>query len=337
MPSVVELFSPWFFMAVYVAVGIIVGVAVRSLVRFWLRSLSERQKTALSEVLAASLPRPAGVAAFLLVMGAEIRWMPLPSGFSDVLRRFVPLGFGVLAIFVIVRVVLRAIDAYGRSNPDLRSSAGIGRAITWVAGFAASAIYVSDAMGVSLAPILTALGLGSLAIALALQDTLSNFFAGIYLLADKPVSPGDYIRIDTTHEGYVEAIGWRSTQLRTGANNLIIVPNAALSKAVITNFNRPNTRLGVDVRIDVANDTDPERVEAVLLEEAQRAVELDGVLAEPAPTVRFNPGILDGAFGFTVSCQVATHGDQGLVLHALRKRVASRLVREKIPLTVRRG
>ena len=66
------------------------------------------------------------------------------------------------------------------------------------------AVLVSDALGVSLAPALTALGVGSLAVALALQDTLSNFFSGLYLVVDKPVRPGDFIRIDPSYEGYVD-------------------------------------------------------------------------------------------------------------------------------------
>jgi small-conductance mechanosensitive channel len=328
--------NPWVVVGIYVACGIVFGFLIRTLLKWWLKSYAQRSPTAIAEILYGSLPRPVGAAAFLLVMSAEIRWLPLPREASEAVRKFVPLAFGVLAILLVVRVVLRAIEAYGKSNPDLRSSAGLGRAVTWVLGLAACAIYISDAMGVSLAPILTALGLGSLAIALALQDTLANFFAGLYLLADKPISPGDFIRVDTTHEGYVEAIGWRSTQLRTTTSNMIIVPNVTLSKAVITNFNRPLKPLNVELRVDVSNDADPDKVEQVLMDEAERALEIPGVEKEPAPLVRFAPGMLDGAFGFTVSVQIASYPDQGRILHELRKRVAWRLKAEKIPLPMKR-
>ncbi len=66
---------------------------------------------------------------------------------------------------------------------------------------------VFDALGVSSAPALTALGVGSLSVALALQDTLSNFFSGSYLLIDRPVRPGEFVRLDSGQEGYVDAIG----------------------------------------------------------------------------------------------------------------------------------
>jgi small-conductance mechanosensitive channel len=79
---------------------------------------------------------------------------------------------------------------------------------------AVAAIMAADALGISIAPLLTTLGLGSLAVALALQDTLANFFSGLYLLADKPIRVGDYVKLDSGEEGYVHSIGWRSTRIR---------------------------------------------------------------------------------------------------------------------------
>ena len=131
-----------------------------------------------------------------------------------------------------MRVSLNAVSAYSETFPQVRSTAGMARAITWIVGLAFLAVLGSDALGISLAPrAYRALGVGSLAVALALQDTLSNFFSGVYLILDKPIRPGDFVRLDGGSEGYVETIGWRSTHLRTLAPSLIIVPNATLSKA----------------------------------------------------------------------------------------------------------
>ena len=92
-----------------------------------------------------------------------------------------------------------------------------------------------ETLGVPVAPLVTTLGVGSLAVALALQETLANFFAGLYLLADRPVRAGDYIKINDAQgeEGYVESIGWRSSRLRTLKNNTVIVPNQKLSQAIL--------------------------------------------------------------------------------------------------------
>jgi small-conductance mechanosensitive channel len=197
-------------------------------------------------------------------------------------------------------------------------------------------VLVSEALGISLAPALTALGVGSLAVALALQDTLSNFFSGLYIVVDKPVRPGDFIRIDPTYEGYVESIGWRSTHLRTIANNLVIIPNATLSKAIITNYTLPNPHVASNVRVDVAADSDIDRVEDALADEAKRALDLPGIAQAPVPSVTMNPGFVDGGIGFTVLFHVRSFGEQVNVQHAIRKRVAARFKKEGIALaTVR--
>jgi small-conductance mechanosensitive channel len=322
----------WVVAVGYVAVALTVAAIVRALLRRWLARLVAAQGSAWSRVLAGSLPRPLAIATFLFMIGAGIRWMPLPDPITADVRKYLPIAIGIVGISLVMRVALRSIDAYGEHNPELRSTAGIGRAAAWIVGLAAIAIFVSDALGISLAPALTALGVGSLAVGLGLQDTLSNFFAGIYLLADKPVRPGEFIKIDGGQEGFVEAIGWRSTQLRTMGGNLVIVPNATLSKAVIINYDRPTRALGIDVRVDVSSDNDADLVERLLAEEAARAVDIPGVVAESPPSVQFAPGLGDGFLGFSIYLQVRSYADQGAVKHALRKRVLARLRDAKVKL-----
>ena len=116
-----------------------------------------------------------------------------------------------------------------------------------------------QSLGVPVAPLLTTLGVGSLAVALALQDTLANFFAGLYLLADRPIGAGDYIKIHDGEEGYVETIGWRSSRLRTGTGNMVIVPNQKLSQAILINYHRPSTAVMMTMTITVATGPTTQR------------------------------------------------------------------------------
>jgi small-conductance mechanosensitive channel len=236
----------------------------------------------------------------------------------------------MLGVIVLVRVALNAITAYGETSPQLKSTAGMARAITWLVGLAFMAVLVSDAAGISLAPALTALGVGSLAVALALQDTLANFFSGVYLLLDKPIRPGDYVKIDASNEGYVDTIGWRSTKLRTLAPSLIIVPNATLSKAVITNYHQQNPRLLLATAIEVSLDADPDKVGTILGEEIKRATDISGVDASQAPFVRF--GIGDRGFVFTLYVTVTPAADGSLVQQELRKRAIARLRADAVRL-----
>ena len=195
-----------------------------------------------------------------------------------------------------------------------------------------------DALGIQITPILTALGVGGLAVALALQDTLSNLFAGAHLLADKPIRVGDYVKIADTVEGYVVDIGWRSTRVRMLQNTVVVVPNKKVAESIITNYDLPEPRLSLSIPVSVSYRSDPDHVERVLVDEATRAAgKIPGLLAEPAPFTRLIPGFGESSLDFTLTCQIASFVDQYLVQHELRKRLLRRLRAEgiEIPYPVR--
>jgi len=179
--------------------------------------------------------------------------------------------------------------------------------------------------------ILAALGVGGLAVALALQDTLSNLFAGFYVSVARQIRIGDFVRVDTGQTGYVQDIGWRSTTLRELGGNLIFIPNNKLSQSIVTNYSLPEKRMGIGIVVPVVYDSDPSRVERLLNEVGSAAVgEIPGLLQDPAPTVRFVPGFSDASMDFTLGCQVAEYADQFLVQHELRKRIYHRLHQEGV-------
>ena len=183
----------------------------------------------------------------------------------------------------------------------------------------------------SLTPVVTAFGVGGLAVALALQDTLSNLFAGFYVSISRLVRIGDYIRLNSGEEGYVADIDWRCTTMRTNGNNMIVVPNNKVGTTILTNYYLPEPRMLMSVTFGVDNNSDIDRVEAILLEETiASAATVEGLLAEPAPNVRFNPGPGDFSLVFQVNFHVASFSDQSLAQSELRKRLYKRLVKEGI-------
>ncbi len=323
MPRALDI-PLWAAIAAYAALWLLAGMLTRSVLRRWLGQLAGHKGTELSEVIAGAVPRPAGIAVFLAGLASGLRFLPVPEPRLLEFHRLLAFSLATLGVALLMRVAFRSIDAYGRSNPALRSSAGMGKAVTWVVGLAVVGVLASDTLGFSLAPALTAFGVGSLAVALALQDTLSNFFSGLYIVFDKPIRPGDFVRIDPTYEGYVESIGWRSTHLKTLSNNLVVIPNGALSKAVITNYSLPSPHIASSVRVDVPADADVEKVEAALAEVAKSAVDVPGVASDPAPGVSLAPGFVDGCIAFTVSYSVTSFSEQFKVQHVLRKRIAAR-------------
>lgn len=198
-------------------------------------------------------------------------------------------------------------------------------------------LIVLSILGIPITPILTALGIGGLAVALALQDTLSNLFAGFYLTIARQIRVGNYIQLESGQEGFAIDISWRTTTMRTLTNNLIIVPNAKLAQTIVTNFHLPDAVTRVDLPVGVSYRSDPEQIERVLLDEAKRAVgEVPGLLGHPEPVVRFT-GFGDSALNFTLFCYVQDFSQRGLARHELHKRIFKRFRQEgiEIPFPIR--
>ena len=216
----------------------------------------------------------------------------------------------------------------------------LGRPVTGLAQTAArvtilvvGVLVLLSVLGIHITPILAALGVGGLALALALQDTLSNLFAGVHLLADKPIRVGDYVKIAETVEGHVVDIGWRSTRVRMLQNMVVVVPNKKVAESVITNYDMPEPRMALSIRVSVGYKSDPDRVERALVDEATKAAhEIPGLLAAPAPLARLIPGFGESSLDFTLVCHVARFVDQDPVQHELRKRVLRRLRAEGIEI-----
>jgi small-conductance mechanosensitive channel len=194
-------------------------------------------------------------------------------------------------------------------------------------------LIILSVLGISITPLITALGVGGLAVALALQDTLANLFAGIHILMERSIRVGDFIRLETGQEGYVEDITWRTTRVRMLPNNMVVIPNSKLSQSIVTNYCLPEKRMALLIPIGVSYSSDPEKVEKILIEEAKKAVgQVPGLLGEPEPFVRFIPGFGDSSLDFTLICQVREFVDQYLAQHELRKRIFRRFNVEGIEI-----
>lgn len=184
-----------------------------------------------------------------------------------------------------------------------------------------AAAMVLDTLGVAITPLLASLGVGSIAVALALQDTLGNLFSGLYLLADNPIRVGDFIRLEGGEDGYVEQIGWRSTRIRLLANNLVIVPNSKLAGARITNFSLPDPESAILVEMGVAYGSDLRLVEKVVTEAATATLaSTEGGIRSFTPFIRLHT-FADSSINFTVILRARQFTDGFLIKHEFIKNV----------------
>jgi small-conductance mechanosensitive channel len=259
---------------------------------------------------------------------------------SDIPHAYVPYVESGMYLMLILTITMGLANVSGRAlssfmkRVDLPISAtglllGVTRAIIYVIG----ALSALNYLGFSITPIITALGVGGLAMALALQDTLSNLFAGIHILAEHTVRVGDFIRLENGQEGIVADIGWRTTRIRMTLNTMVIVPNSKLAQSVVTNYYLPEKRMAINMPVSVSYDADPELVERVLIDVAKQAVgAVPGLLAEPAATARLVPGFGASSLDFTLQCHIGDAIDQPIVQHELHKRIFKRFKQEGIEI-----
>jgi small-conductance mechanosensitive channel len=299
----------------------------------WLRRLAARTPGSLDDALVGVLDRALRPLLVVAVAAGTLNLLPLGRSTRLLINRSLGLLALLIGLYFLLRLLRVAVLVWAERRQADPSVGQLTTTLTRVVFAMIALVLVLDNLGISLTAVWTTLGVGSLAVALGLQDTLANFFAGFYLQLDRPIRPGDYIRIENGLEGFVERIGWRSTRLRTLPNNTVVVPNTKLAQTILTNFSLPEPRLSLNIPVSVSYDADPARIERILVEEATAAVgQVPGLLAEPAPFVRFIPGFGDSALQFTLTCQVAQFTDQFLVQHELRKRILARFRREGLTM-----
>ncbi|WP_455143077.1 mechanosensitive ion channel family protein, partial [Candidatus Hodarchaeum mangrovi] len=193
-------------------------------------------------------------------------------------------------------------------------------------------LIIIQSLGIDITPLLTLLGVGGLTVALALQPTLSNFFSGIYIIAAKEFSVGDFIRLDTGEEGYIVDMNWRHTIIRPPAKYDIIIPNIRLATASVTNFGISSKEIQITIPLGVGYESDLEHVEQVTVEVAIQVVEqVQGEKPTTLPYIRyhtFSPSSID----FNVNIYSKKLKDRAKIRHEFIKLLYKRYKSEGIDI-----
>ncbi|MBM65780.1 MAG: mechanosensitive ion channel protein [Myxococcales bacterium] len=254
----------------------------------------------------------------------------------------------VVAIVLTISITMRSARAVGRVSPQLLSRVDADAAVTGLARLLLQGgvimvgiLVLLQTLGVAITPLLTALGVGGLAVALALQDTLSNLFAGVHILMEKPFSPKDFIRLSSGLEGWVQDINWRTTRIRTRTQNLVVIPNREIAGTTILNISLPKPQLRVETTVGVDYDCDPVRVQRILEDVAAVVMaNTEGALTLPAAEIHFaNFG--SSSLDFTIRFYISEYHLQEPILGALHTAIYLRFSEEGItipfPITTLRG
>jgi len=186
---------------------------------------------------------------------------------------------------------------------------------------------------VDITPMVAGVGLGAVVIGLALQSTLSNFFAGVHILSDKPIRVKDFIELDKDTYGIVEDIGWRSTRIRLLTDNLLIIPNGKLSESNIINYSMPKQDFSIWIPCGVAYDSDLKKVEKVSLEVAKKIQEtVPGAVKDFEPIFRYKE-FGDSNINFLTILRIEEPMARFVVRNEFIKALKERYDKEKIEIS----
>jgi small-conductance mechanosensitive channel len=317
--------------------GLAVGFIFEKIILKKLREAAQKTSWEGDEIIFDSLKGALLIFFSFLGLSLAVKSYLGKSIYTETIEKVITIGLIFLGTVVFSKISSGLAKMYSqRVSSGLLSNtifANLAKILVFVIGI----LMILQYLNISIAPILTALGVGGLAVALALQDTLANLFAGLHIVASKQIKPGDYIRLSSGEEGIVTDITWRYTHIRALSNTITIVPNAQLAKAIVTNFDLPEKELAVLVQVGVSYDSNLEKVEKATIDEAMSVMrDLEGGVPEFTPFIRYHT-FADSSINFTVILRGRQFVDQYLIKHEFIKRLHRRYQQEgiQIPFPIR--
>ncbi len=327
-----SFWDSWGPLITWTAGSLLIGMIVDTIIYTLLQRRAKRRSHRVGQEIARALHGlPTALALLIGVKIGSVRGALAPEQL-----RFIDQA--LLAAFIVVltafgaRIAGRLVAFYtSREGVDLPPSTifvNFARGIVWIIG----GLTLLAAFEVSIAPLLTALGVGGLAVGLALQDTLSNLFAGIQVLLSGQIQPDDYIMLETGQEGWVVDVTWRNTTIRMLSNDLVIVPNSKIGSELVTNFTSKDAQTVIWVPVGVAYDSDLEQVERVTREVAATIAASDyGADPSYESLLRFDE-FGDSAINLRVSLRANEYGERWLLTTETIKLLHKRYAEEGITI-----
>ncbi len=332
--TIEELLTP-----ILILIGFIVaGYALRFVLDVYITKLTRKTKTKIDDIILDAIKVP--IVAIFLIMGIRfaLAHTPfIPTGIIQYLPIISYLLIVLIATWCTARIINGILMYFGTMRPSIRTLVPTLQKLMRIIIFFVAFLLILNGLGVQVTALVAAFGIGGLAVAFALQGTLSEFFAGIYIMSDRPVRVGDYVELESGRKGYVTDIGWRSTKIRELPNNIIVVPNSKLAGSIVTNYYLPEQQMACLVQVGVAYNSDLEKVERVTIDVGKKVLKkVTGGVPEFEPFIRYHT-FSDFSINFSVILRVKEFVDKYLITHEFMKELHKRYKKEgiEIPFPIR--
>ncbi len=299
--------------------AVAVGLLINFVVIRRLANLTSYTRGGWDDVLFAELRRRIPFWSLLLGLWLSLGYWPLADRWLWFVSRAIAAAGIASATLAAAATATRLVADYAAAVSPGVPVPGLMRHVVRFVVVTVGLLIILNGFGVEITPMLAALGVGGLAVALALQDPLANLFAGLFVTLAGQLRIGDYVRLDLGVEGTITDFNWHSTRVQSTAGDIIIVPNARVAKAVVTNFSLAASEVTFLVELVVAPGNELARVEEVtidLAKEVQRTAE--GAAPGFDPMFRVL-AFTEVGIRIAVVMRARTFTDQALVRHQLLK------------------
>ncbi len=309
---------------------VLLGYVLRGIIFRHFLHLASKTKTDIDDIIIAATRGPFIIWCLMLGIYFGLGISSLPAKWVDIGGKALFVLGSISVMIALSHIATRLIVSRSSAIESALPVTSLTQNISRIIIFGVGLLLVLNNLGIAITPILATLGIGGLAVALALQDSLSNLFAGFHIVAARQIKIGDYIKLETGEEGYVSDITWRSTKIRMLANNVILVPNAKLTQVITTNYYLPEKEMAVLVNLGVHYNSDLKKVEKVTCEVAKEVMEqVSGGLPGFEPFIRYHT-FGDFSINFSVILRAKEFVDQYLIKHEFVKRLHERYNKEGI-------
>jgi small-conductance mechanosensitive channel len=318
--------------AIIIVVGFLAGVIFEKIILRKIKKLSSKTNWESNEIFINALHGTTTILFIVASISLALESTELSPHIIDLIHKVLLVLVIFFVTVVLSKISVGFVNVYSKKVDGAFTSTSIFTNITRILVFVIGILIIFQYLGISTVHILTVLGVGGLAVALALQETLSNLFAGVQVLASGQLKPGHYLRLTSGEEGHITDITWRYTTIISLQNNTIIVPNSKLASAIVTDFNIPGEAISTSIEVGISYDSDLEKVEKVTIEVAKEVLKETGMgVPEYEPSVTYKK-FGDSSIKMDVNIHVKKFVDQFTVKHEFIKRLRKRYREEGIEI-----
>ncbi len=322
----------------FIILGItFIGLFFKLFFHVKIKKIAERSKWKVDDIIVSSIESQIVFWFFLLGLSISLNNSPIGENYAMYIGKIL----NVLLISSIThstaKLVVGLFKLWSQNQGGGFPSTTIFTNIVLITVYIIGLLIILDHLDISIAPMLTALGVGGLAVSLALKDTLSDVFAGLHILLSKKVEPGDFVSLNSGEMGYIQNITWRNTKMLERSNNIIHIPNTKLSSAIIKNYDSGDPSFSVKIPIGVSYDSDLDKVSKIVMQVAMELhSKMDEINKDSQPSFKFR-AFGESSIDLAVYLRGNKYGDQNPIIHEFIKLIHKRFEKEniEIPFPVR--